>query len=492
MGNSFYLSNLLQPKIQLAMKCIKSGLLCFAFLLTSYSLILAQNSFPFPKIGNMQTYSAHEIETSRWSIGGETLDRDYADYHAYKEYLGLLGAKRIRLQGGWAKCEQVKGVYDFDWLDKIIDDAISRGVKPWVQPSYGNPIYEGGGDAALAGGIPTSEEALAAWDNWVEALITRYKEKVTEWEIWNEPDISKKMTAEEFAAFHVRTSDIIKRIQPEARIIALGLAGLGRTEYVKSILDILKAAGKLDHFDVLTFHGYNPVPESSYPAVAKLRELLDEYNPNIELWQGENGAPTTPIGQSVGALRQFDWSETSQAKWVLRRMLGDMANGVDVTNIFQISDMHYKKGDHMEGLNSKGLLKANPDGSIVRPKESYFAYQHAASIFSGEIEQKEIDAANSGKLMVYGYAKKGKRGNALTLWVGDAKPEDSMETAVHNFTVRNVKFKAPIFVNLLDGVVYQLPKENYSKKGKRFTFSNIPVGDWPVVVVDKSWVTMKD
>ncbi|WP_154859478.1 GH39 family glycosyl hydrolase [Cyclobacterium xiamenense] len=464
--------------------------LCTVTLLTRYGVSIAQANYPFNELGKLETLSAKEIESSRWSIGGETLDRDYADYHAYKEYLGPLGAKRIRLQGGWAKCEQEKGVYNFEWLDKIIDDAISRRVKPWVQPSYGNPIYEGGGDAALAGGIPTSEEALKAWDKWVEALITRYKDKVLEWEIWNEPDISKKFSAVNFAAFHVRTSAIIKRIQPEARIIALGLAGLGRTEYVKSILDILKEEGKLDHFDVLTFHGYNAVPETSYAAVAKLRELLDEYNPNIELWQGENGAPTTPVGQSVGALRQFNWSETSQAKWVLRRMLGDMGNGVDVTSIFQISDMHYGKGDHMEGLNSKGLLMANPDGSIVRPKESYYAYQHAATLFSGVVEEAGTAEQESENVKVYGYTRKGKEGNALTIWRADAKPEDSMETVNHTFTVHNMQFKKPVFVNLLDGKVYELPKATYSKKGKSFTFSEIPVADWPVVIVDRSWVEL--
>lgn len=86
----------------------------------------------------------------------------------------------------------MKGVYDFEWLDKIIDDALSQDVQPWLQVSYGNPIYPGGGEAALAGGIPTSEEALEAWDQWVEAMVNRYKEKVKEWEIWNEPDISKR------------------------------------------------------------------------------------------------------------------------------------------------------------------------------------------------------------------------------------------------------------------------------------------------------------
>jgi polysaccharide biosynthesis protein PslG len=472
------------------MNHIKSVFLSSVLIVAGFGFSLAQATYPFPELGKLKTLAAQEIETSRWSIGGETLDRGYADYHSYKEYLGSLGAKRIRLQGGWAKCEQEKGVYDFEWLDKIIDDALSRGVKPWVQPSYGNPIYEGGGDAALAGGIPTSDEALAAWDNWVEALINRYKDKVIEWEIWNEPDISKKFSAADFAAFHVRTSDIIKRIQPEARIIALGLAGLSRTEYVKSILDILKAEGKLHHFNVLTFHGYHAVPETSYAAVAKLRELLDEYNSEIELWQGENGAPSTPIGQSVGALRQFDWSETSQAKWVLRRMLGDMGNGVDVTSIFQISDMHYGKGDHLEGLNSKGLLKTNPDGSIVRPKESYYAYQHTATLFSGIVEKKGTAEEATESVMVYGYSRKGEKGNALTLWRADAKPEDSMETFIHTFTVQKMQFNNPVFVNLLDGKVYELPKENYSKKGKSFTFANIPVGDWPVVIADRSWVDL--
>ncbi len=474
------------------MKFIKPVFLSSILLLSSYFLAIAQDIYSFPKLGNLKTFSANEIETSRWSIGGETLDRDYADYHSYKEFLGPLGAKRIRLQGGWAKCEQEKGEYDFEWLDKIIDDALARGVKPWVQPSYGNPIYEGGGDAALAGGIPTSEEALVAWDNWVEALVIRYKEKVKEWEIWNEPDLSKKFTAQEFATFHVRTGDIIKRIQPEARIIALGLAGLGRTEYVKFILDILQAEGKLDQFDVLSFHGYNPVPEKSYPAVADLRELVKSYNPKIELWQGENGAPSTPKGQSVGAMTNLDWSESMQAKWVLRRMLGDMGYGVDVTNVFQISDMHYASGDHMVGLNSKGLLKANPDGSIARPKPSYHAFQHTASIFSEKItlnEKAEIKKENE-ELMVFAHAKKGKKGSAITLWNAAAQPEEAMDTKSENFTVSQVTFKTPVLVNLLDGQVYGLPKEYYSKKGKRFTFSNIPVGDWPVVIVDRDWIKL--
>ncbi|WP_339925708.1 hypothetical protein [uncultured Cyclobacterium sp.] len=474
------------------MRYLKIFVIGLIFFGLSYEKGFTQENYSFETLGKLKTYSASEIESSRWSIGGETLDRDYADYHAYKEYLGPSGAKRIRLQGGWAKSEQVKGVYDFEWLDKIIDDALYQDVQPWLQVSYGNPIYPGGGEAALAGGIPTSEEALKAWDQWVESMVIRYKDKVKEWEIWNEPDISKKMSAEEFAAFHVRTGDIIKRIQPDAKIIALGLAGLSRTEYVKSILDILKSKDKLDQFDVLSFHGYNSVPERSYSAVAKLRELVSSFDPEIELWQGENGAPSTPKGQSVGAMTKYDWSETSQAKWVLRRMLGDMGHNVDVTSVFQISDMQYAKGDHFAGLNSKGLLKVAPDGSIERPKLSYKAFQNTVSVFSGEISK--IDKAEVQKdikdLMVFSYNKKGKKGTAITVWKGGEKPEDLMDTELVNFTITHAKIKNPVFLNLLDGTVYALNEDNYTKNGKVLLFQNIPIGDWPIVILDKDWLEL--
>lgn len=79
------------------------------------------------------------------TIGCEVLDRDYADYEQYKKYLAPLGMRKIRLQAGWAKTEKVKGHYDFRWLDTIIDDALGRGLEIWLEVSYGNPIYQGGG-----------------------------------------------------------------------------------------------------------------------------------------------------------------------------------------------------------------------------------------------------------------------------------------------------------------------------------------------------------
>jgi GH35 family endo-1,4-beta-xylanase len=95
------------------------------------------------------------------------------------------------LQGGWAKTERVKGTYDFAWLDTIIDDARGRGLNILLETGYGNTNYAGGGGWDLAGGFPTSAEALAAYDRWIETMAARYQGKVRDWAMWNEPDINQ-------------------------------------------------------------------------------------------------------------------------------------------------------------------------------------------------------------------------------------------------------------------------------------------------------------
>ncbi len=163
------------------------------------------------------------------------------------------------------------------------------------RPRPRNPIYEGGGEARLAGALPSSPEALAAWDNWVRATVNRYKSQVKDWEIWNEPDIAKdKITSESYADFYIRTASLIRSIQPEATLMAFGLAGPSRLDFVEPLFVKLKEQNKLHLVDVLTYHGYSPNPDTSYPTIEKLRQIVWQYNPKVVFMQGENGAPSTP------------------------------------------------------------------------------------------------------------------------------------------------------------------------------------------------------
>lgn len=470
------------------------GLLIVLVLTTLFADSFSQqgNVISWKEIGVVKTLHAKDIKSSRWSIGGETLDRNYANYDAYKSYLGALGAKRIRLQAGWARCEKVKGKYDFVWLDSIVDDALSQSVQPWLQASYGNPIYEGGGDAALAGGLPTSAEALTAWDKWVTALVHHFKGRVHEWEIWNEPDLSKKFSSKDYAVFYERTGSIIRKEQPGARLIGLALCCSGWGEYAQVFVDYLKSVNKLDLINVVTLHGYKYRPEETYNMVEEVKKVVLAAKPDAVFWQGENGAPSVKKGETIGALREYDWSELTQSKWNLRRMFGDMGADMEVTNVFTMSDMYYGSGDHMTGLNAKGLLKARPDKSIEKPKLAYYAYQHAASVFSEQITRtKAAIFSPVPDLSAFAYAKNGK-GSFITLWMsGKAPVEDESETKTICFSVSNVSFKHPVYIDIITGKVYEIPSGELKKQNNSYTFSKVPVPDYPVVIAEKSLIAIK-
>lgn len=75
-------------------------------------------------IGTMVLHASAEIEKSFVCIGFETLDRDMFDAEKCYGPLSQTGIKHARCQTGWIKCEKEKGVYDFEWLDKIVDNLL--------------------------------------------------------------------------------------------------------------------------------------------------------------------------------------------------------------------------------------------------------------------------------------------------------------------------------------------------------------------------------
>lgn len=85
-------------------------------------------------------------------------------------------------------------------------------------------------------------------------------------------------------------------------------------------------SGRLDLIDEVTYHPYSYNPDDSYAAVEKLRQVVHAYSSRVRLRQGENGVPSER--RKTKALSNHDWSELSQAKWALRRLLGDLGREI--------------------------------------------------------------------------------------------------------------------------------------------------------------------
>ena len=442
------------------------------------------------RIGTLKPRSTKQIESSRITVGCETLDRDYTDFDAYKAYLPPLGAKKIRLQAGWAKCEKTKGVYDWAWLDNVIDFAVANKIEPWLETSYGNPIYEGGGGTGLLNSIPTSPEGYAAYDRWVEAMVTRYKDRVREWEIWNEPDHPmQKITPETIAELNIRTADIIKRIQPDARIAGLAFASHSDTEYLDRFLKVISDKGKLNQFEWISYHSYDFRPEGSYKGVMALKAVVEKYSKTLLLRQGENGAPSGYIPSF--ALDKYYWTEYTQAKYNMRRLLGDLGRDIE-TSVFTIIDIRYAFNPPV--LNMKGLIQSDLDKTAIRPKVAYYAVQNVTSVFDNTLElvpnaNPITTATESVSIFQYqrnaGRQKAGKK-QVITVWLDSKTPDNLFQTTPIDITIENGNFDTPVWVDMLTGHVYEIPKSSWSKSGSTYTFKAIPVYDSPVLIADKS------
>jgi hypothetical protein len=436
----------------------------------------------FPLLGKLATRSALEIKSSSWSVGGETLDRDFAIYANYKQYLGPLGAKGLRVQTGWAKCEKQPGVYDFAWLDEVVNDARAQGVQPWLEVSYGNPIYPEGGGTGLGAGLPKSPEALRGWDAWVKAIVLHFKDRVPEWEVWNEPNGGHGITAEAFAEFYLRTAVIIRTAQPQARLYAFGLAG-APVPFAETLLKLAKARGQLGLIDAITYHGYPHNPDATRDVEA-MRALVARYSDKIEVRQGETGAPS---GKTVGALSKHEWSELTQAKWDLRRMLA--YHGKDVPfNLFTLCELKYaQKG--MSGMNRKGLLQCNDDMTVARPKLAYYAAQRVFAIFDDtlvRVRDFKGTVSEYEQLAAYGYRKQDGAALVAAVWLSGAPPTESKLVTPLDLTLAPAQFTAPVLADLLTGEVREIPRDRWSAADGKVTFKQLPLYDAPVLIAEKA------
>ena len=459
------------------------------FIDSSFARVKTPLEVSMKRIGSIKPLSTKAIKSSRITVGCETLDRDHTVWDNYKDYLPPLGVKKIRLQAGWAKCEKVSGLYDWKWLDDIINYAVDNGLEPWLQLSYGNPAYSGGGGINLLNSLMQSDEAYAAWDRWAEALVTRYKDRVKEWEIWNEPDLNGHIDAVTIAKLNIRTALIIKRIQPDAKIAGLAFASNSNQEYLNTFLKVITDAGKLDLFQWISYHSYTMRPEDAYTneKVLGLRSVIKKYSDKILLRQGENGAPSTYIPSF--ALSEYYWTEYTQAKYDMRRMLGDLGHDIE-TSVFTIIDIYYNWGDRAV-LNTKGLIQSDITMAAIRPKVAYYAVQNLAAIFDNDMALTpdfKYTSTTNESLSVYGYQHAPDNTPLVALWLDGKNTTNSFKTTTVSITFENINFKSPVWVDLMTGSIYEIQKSQWSKSNGNCTF-NIPLYDSPVLITEKSFIT---
>lgn len=359
-----------------------------------------ENQTSLRYLGKLKTRKSSEIASSALGVGCECLDREMWDQdHALKN-IEDLGVKWARLQTGWARTEKEKGVYDFSWLDEIVNKLIERGVTPWLSISYGNPLYTKDMNTAVPGvssnyqgcnefgvGFPpihTAEERRG-WQNYVTALVKHYRNRITHYEVWNEPDLLSFWKCQPKASDYVDlvrlTAEPLRQEQPDAQLIG-GAIAWGMTVWSLKFLEDCMKAGLHELIDIVTYHGYKSVPERhSAQEVAAFTQIINRYKPSLLYWQGEAGVQSkVPSDGNSGALSGMKLSEDIQARMLLRRTMLELHNGCSMSSYFHMADFAHYAGD--KHTYHYGLIRLE-DGT---PKPAYYALQSLCTILSDTME----------------------------------------------------------------------------------------------------------
>jgi len=158
----------------------------------------------------------------------------------------------------------------------------------------------------------TSEE-MAEWQKFVRDEVSANKNIIYFWEIWGEPSLFKYGSPEEFVQLLKVTYPIVKKANPNAKVVVtLGAAGRDT-----SFEDKVLALGGGDYFDVLSFHPYGANPylqeELIKEAIAHEQALVAKYNNQWPLVISEIGQPASEVSEEEQArLAKFLYSETAK------------------------------------------------------------------------------------------------------------------------------------------------------------------------------------
>ncbi|MBP3604964.1 MAG: beta-galactosidase [Clostridia bacterium] len=430
------------------------------------------------RIGKIEPKTAAEVASSRLGIGFEKLDRDAFDPEKAYDKLSRIGVKWVRIQSGWQKTEREKGVYDFSWLDKIVDNIIARGMQPWMCVCYGNALYGGMATEVFgAVGCPPihTEEQRAAWRNYCVALGKHFRGRVTRMEIWNEADATPTWkhgaNATEYGEFVIATSKALRVGNPDLYIVAGAMAKI-RMRYLCEAFE----TGMAKHIHAVSFHAYLFDDRRLSGDIKALRAAIDRYDSKIEIIQGESGSQSSPFGH--GAMYEGAWSPRKQCKQQLRHLVTDLGMGVRLTSYFSCMDM-------MEALNGRvgdqasykdfgyfGVLGAEFDENGIATgaypeKPSYYTLQNLASLFAGDIRVTDLpitveveNAPHCGNIPSVSYGEIEDYGFRLdngaylyAYWIPSSLMTAETESAV-SFSVGGMGM--PHLIDPMDGSIYEI------------------------------------
>jgi len=185
----------------------------------------------------------------------------------------------------WNAIETSRGTYDWSMLDNWVNLAESHHVS--IEYTFGRTPSWAGPDQTMP------PDDIQDWDDFVTALVTRYKGRIEAYEIWNEVNNPNYWTGtlEQLVLMQQHAHDTIKSIDINAVVLSASFVGgamHGLTEFL--------AYGGAGCVDGVAVHLYPDVTDAAAPEdylpkwIEGYRSAMREYGlAGKRLWNTEFG-----------------------------------------------------------------------------------------------------------------------------------------------------------------------------------------------------------
>ena len=293
-------------------------------------------------------YGAQAHVTGRWFEEREQACKTMAE----------AGLTRLRTDFVPKNCYDEKtGRWNWERFDKVLETAEKHGLH--VLPILA--VY-GDGDLWRPG-----SKRHDFWFSYVSNVVTRYRGRISEVEIWNEPNHPRfwpNPSPTNYVALLKPTYELVKRIDPTVRVVIGGTAGVG----IKFFNGVYKLGGK-PFFDVMNCHPY------SYPygpdgrldkAVDDLRSLMGRYGDGDKpIYITEHGWPTQKmrLGESEALLAALRILRPGKSSWRVAYLPLDF-HGPAVSNVVSAIRETMPTGSFVEALPLENLKERLVSGNF--------------------------------------------------------------------------------------------------------------------------------
>ncbi|OOB91892.1 endo-1,4-beta-xylanase, partial [Rathayibacter sp. VKM Ac-2630] len=259
---------------------------------------------------------------------------------------------RAREEFDWKRVEPRKGYFEWQKFDLAVNVAYARNIDFIGKLVYTAPWAS----SAPPGTAPQDVEYyppsnMDDYVRYVEAVVTRYKDRVKVWEVWNEPNIptfwKPSPDPQRYAEMLSKTYAAIKKIDPDAVVLSAGVAG-----FDNNYMEAMAAAGAGASYDGLGLHTFgatNPEADESHVWLSNARSYLARHNPNAKIWITEMAWSTCQLG---GEACSNPVSEATQASYLSRAYIDAAQQGVASIAWWSLTEF----GDSSSRLDNYGLV----------------------------------------------------------------------------------------------------------------------------------------